>query len=317
MKRSLLPLLTVAALAAPLCAEEGGSGHYTPGATASFVDALLDKPGWAYANQGLYYGGDFSGKKGLPLGANLAGNVDATSYADINVLLYQSDLQLFGGYYAACAAIPFVRMDIDVSGALTGPRGRSVTRQTSDRAEGLGDIYLAPFMLGWKKGDLKYDARLGFYAPTGEYDKNDLANVGKNYWTLEPAVSLSYLGSKNGIEVTTFAGVDFNSENQDTDYQTGEQVHLDMTVAQHLPLGKAIAGVGANGFYYQQVTGDSSDTSRLGDFKARTAGVGPVLSYATKVSGHDLVLEVKWLPELDVEHRLEGDYVWVKAAVIF
>ncbi len=310
-------LFCVAALAAPLCAEEGGSGHYTPGATASFIDEMLDKPGWAYVNQGLYYGGSFSGKKGLPLGANLAGSVDATSYADVNVLLYQSSLELFGGHYAACAAIPYVRMDIDVSGTLTGPRGRAFNKQTSDRAEGLGDIYVAPFMLGWKKGDLKYDVRLGVYAPTGEYDKNDLANVGKNYWTVEPAVSLSYLGSKNGIEVTTFAGVDFNSENQDTDYQTGEQAHLDLTVAQHLPLGKDIIGVGANGFYYQQITGDSSDTSRLGDFKARTAGVGPVLSYVTKISGADVVFEVKWLPEMDVENRLEGDYIWVKAAVLF
>ncbi len=310
-------LLCAAALAATLYAEEGGGGHYTPGGTASFIDALLDKPGWAYANQGLYYGGDFSGKKGLPLGANLAGNVDATSYVDVNVLLYQSSLELFGGAYAACAAVPFVRMDIDVSGNLTGPRGRSASKQTSDRAEGLGDIYLAPFMLGWKKGDLKYDVRLGVYAPIGEYDKNDLANVGKNYWTVEPAVSMSYLGSKNGVEVTSFAGVDFNTENQDTDYQTGEQAHLDLTVAQHLPLGKDIAGLGANAFYYQQINGDSGDGARLGGFEGKTAGVGPVLSYVTKVCDRDLVLEVKWLPEMDVENRLAGDFVWVKAALIF
>jgi len=55
----------------------------------------------------------------------------------------------------------------------------------------------------------------------------------------------------------------------------------------------------------------------LGDFEGRTLGVGPVLSYAFKVAETDVALEVKWLPELDTENRLEGDYVWVKAAILF
>ena len=324
-----LSILSLASLLPwALCAEEGGGGHYMPGATASFIDALPYEPGFAYVNQFLYYGGDVSGGRSLPLGANIAGGVDATSYADIHVLVYQSSFELLGGRYAAAAGLPLARLDIDVSGTLTrNPRrpGRiipvrgdlSKTKKVSDRAEGLGDIYAAPFMLVWKKGDIKYDARLGFYAPTGKYDEDDLANLGKNYWTAEPAVSLSYLGSKNGIEATAFVGVDFNTENRDTDYQTGEQVHADLTVAQHLPLGKGFVGVGANGFYYQQITGDSGDGAMLGDFEGRTIGVGPVLSYAAMIGDLDLVFEVKWLPELETENRLEGDYVWVKAALLF
>jgi len=300
-----------------LCAEEGGGGHYTPGATASFIDALPYEPGFAYVNQFLYYGGDFSGSARLPLGGSLVAGVEATSYADVNVLLYQSSLELFGGRYAAAAAIPLVRLDIDVSGSITGRRGSTLKRGASDRAEGLGDIYVAPFMLVWKSGDIKYDTRFGLYAPTGKYDEDDLSNLGKNYWTFEPSASVSYLGSKNGIEATAFVGVDLNTENRDTDYQTGEQVHLDLTLAQHFPLGKGFAGIGANAFYYQQIAGDSGDGAVLGDFEGRTVGIGPVISYAAKIGGSDVVFEVKWLPELDTEKRLEGDYVWVKAAVLF
>lgn len=318
LNRNQLAILS-AALALPLtlCGEEGGGGHYTPGATASFIDALPYEPGFAYVNQVLYYGGDFSGARGLPLGRALAADVEATSFADVHVLLYQSSLELLGGRYAAAVGIPLARLDIDVSGTLVNRQGTPSARSTSDRSEGLGDIYCAPFMLGWKAGDLKYDVRFGFYAPTGKYDNDDLANLGKNFWTFEPAVSFSYLGSKNGIEVTTFAGVDFNTKNQSTDYRSGEQLHLDLTLAQHFPLGSGFAGLGANAFYYQQITGDSGDGAMLGDFKGSTLGVGPVLSYATKIGGADVVLELKWLPELDVEKRLEGDYVWVKAAVLF
>ena len=65
------------------------------------------------------------------------------------------------------------------------------------------------------------------------------------------------------------------------------------------------------------MTGDSGAGARLGDFQGRTVGIGPVVSYATKIGGTDLVAEVKWLPELEVNKRLKGNYVWFKLAVLF
>ena len=78
-----------------------------------------------------------------------------------------------------------------------------------------------------------------------------------------------------------------------TDYQSGTQFHLDFTAGEHLPLLGGIIGIGANVFYYQQISGDSGSGARLGDFKGRTVGIGPVLSCATKIWGKDLVAEVK------------------------
>jgi hypothetical protein len=147
-----------------------------------------------------------------------------------------------------------------------------------------------------------------------------LANVGKNFWTFEPGLSVSWLSSKIGTEVSLFAGFDFNTKNDKTDYQSGNVFHLDATVAQHLPLLGGFVGVGANAFYYQQVSGDSGSGAKLGGFEGRTIGVGPVLSYATKIGRHkktDLVAELKWLPELDVAKRLQGDTIWFKLALLF
>lgn len=176
-------------------------------------------------------------------------------------------------------------------------------------------------MLGWTglNGDLKSDFRLGIYAPTGDYEKGKLANVGKNYWTFEPMVTMSWISSKIGLELTGFVGMDFNTENTKTDYQTGNQFHADLTAAEHLPFFGGIIGVGVSGFYYEQVTGDSGPgvPAALGDFTGRTMGVGPVLSYAMKVSQKDLVAEVKWLTETDVQNRLKGDYLWFKVGMVF
>ena len=89
-------------------------------------------------------------------------------------------------------------------------------------------------------------------------------------------------------------------------------------MAEHLPLAKlGVFGLGANAFFYQQITGDSGSGALLGDFEGRALGVGPVLSYATKIGKTDVIAEAKWLPELDVENRMKGDYVWVKLAVVF
>ena len=68
-------------------------------------------------------------------------------------------------------------------------------------------------MLGWTNlvPDLKLDFRLGVFAPTGEYEVGQLANVGKNYWTFEPGIMASWLSSKIGTEVSLYTGVDFNT----------------------------------------------------------------------------------------------------------
>lgn len=294
-------------------AEEGGSGHYMPGATASFIDALPGKPAFVLANLYVNYDGTASGSVPIDFGGQAVLGAHAVANADTVVGLYQTSVQLLGGTYAAGVAIPFVSLEVTGTVGI-GP----LTHVVHDRTSGLGDIMFLPFMVGWTKGpDLKYDARLAVYAPTGSYEAGQLANAGRNYWTVEPAVSVSWLSSKIGTEASAFAGMDFNSENNDTHYKSGTSLHVEGTLAQHLPLLGGVIGVGANAFYYEQITGDSGSGATLGSFEGRTEGIGPVASYITKIGGADLAVEVKWLPEQSVEKRLKGDYVWIKAGLVF
>jgi hypothetical protein len=311
----VLPII-VGLVSMSVRAEEGGHGHYMPGAAASFIDAFPGRTGLAVVPQFTYYDGNASASRQIPIIGGTALNLDATVYAVSLPLIYQTPLKLLGGHYAAGVVLPYAW--VETTGRLTFANTNLPSGLRRDTANGVGDIALLPFMLGWTNGGLKYDVRLIIYAPTGEYDKDQLANVGLNYWTFEPEISLSYISSKIGLEVSAYAGICINTENSDTDYQTGEQFHLDVTVAQHLALGqKGLIGIGVNGFYYQQISGDTGSGAVLGDFEGRTVGVGPVLSYATKLGATDVSAEVKWLPELDVEHRLKGDYVWFKLAVLF
>lgn len=309
------------ALAAASRAEEGGSAHYLPGATASFIDAFPGKPGGlAVLNYFTYYDASAPVSRQLPLGGLLTAGIDATVYADTLAGIYQTPWQVLGGGFAFGVAVPYVWLEVKGEAQRLGPDGTpGPAFSARDTANGIGDMTIIPFMLGWTNvlPDFKLDTRLSVYTPTGEYEQGRLANAGKNYWSFEPGVMASWLSSKLGTEVSLYTGVDFNTRNEKTDYTSGTSLHLDLTVAQHLPLLGGFVGVGANGFYYQQLTGDSGSGARLGDFEAMTYGVGPVLSYVRPIGKTQLLAELKWLPELDTDKRLEGDYVWFKLGLLF
>jgi len=317
----ILFLIGAEALSISSRAEEGGSAHYMPGAAASFIDAFPAKPGGlAVLNYFTYYDAGTEANRSLPLGGLLAADINATAYADTIAAIYQTPWSLLGGGLAIGVAVPYVWMEVEAQAQRIGPDGvPGPAVKTRDTADGIGDMTIIPFMLGWTNlaPDLKLDTRFIIYAPTGEYEQGRLANVGKNYWTFEPGIMASWLSSKIGTEATLYAGVDFNTENDKTDYTSGTSLHLDLTVAQHLPLFGGFIGVGANGFYYQQISGDSGSGARLGDFEGRTMGVGPVVSFIRQIGKTQFVAEAKWLPEMDVDKRLEGDYVWFKFGFLF
>jgi hypothetical protein len=293
-------------------AEESGSGHYDPGQTADFADALPGFPSLLYENTFTYYNGSASAGRGFPIIGRVALNLQSTSYTESSSLLWETPLKVFDGYYTVFASIPYTWLTI--SGDLQTP-GRLV--HTTDSASGLGDIYLAPVTVGWKKGDFLWDWRFGIYASTGDFNKTSLANPGLGYWTFEPEVTFSWLSSKIGTEISVFLGLDFNTENSSTNYKSGNILHIDYTIAQHVPCLGGSVGVGANGYWYRQITGDSGSGAVLGPFEAEQVGIGPVLFHTRTMGKTTLIIDVKWLPQIGVENTTEGNYVWAKAQLVF
>jgi hypothetical protein len=208
-KNVLLTLTCALALATAARAEQGGSAHYMPGSMASFIDAFPGKPGGIAAlNYFTYYDASAPANRQLPLGGNLTLGIDATVYADTIAAFYQAPWDVLGGGLAFGVAIPYVWLDVKGQAQLIGPGGvLQPVRNVSDSANGIGDMTIYPFMLGWTNilSDLKLDARLGIYAPTGDYEVGQLANVGKNYWTFEPGIMASWLSSAIGTRHTRLA----------------------------------------------------------------------------------------------------------------
>ncbi len=103
-------------------------------------------------------------------------------------------------------------------------------------------VVLMPVLLNQNfSPDFNINYRLGADAPTGSYEVGRLANTGKNFWTIEPTVGFMYAGQQNGRAASVFLGANYNFENEDTHYQSGTQMHIDGTLAQHFPLWGGLA----------------------------------------------------------------------------
>lgn len=297
-----ISLLSISAVSVQ--AAEGGYSNYIPGTYGDFAAAVEPSSKFTIRNDIYYYQADSS--RSIRSGF-LEADADLEFFMDFLTILHKPDVEIFGAHYAYGVFIPIVHADID-----TGIRLGSLQVRREDDAFGLGDVTLIPGVLYWNRDNFHVALAEYIVTPTGEYDTDDLANKGLNYWTFDTDVTVTYLNEKTGQDYSINIGYNYNTENSDTDYQTGEELHIDYMINQFLSESWA---VGIHGFYLKQITGDSGDGAVLGDFKAEVAGIGPAVLWNTKISGQEVSFIAKWLHEYDAERRIEGDHIFVSFAM--
>ena len=170
------------------------------------------------------------------------------------------------------------------------------------------DVIIDPFILGWHSKNFHVTTGIDIYIPVGSYNQDRLANTGRNYWTFEPIVAFTYL-SDGGFEISAKFMYDFNTENDDTKVQSGQEFHVDYAVGYHI--GKEWI-VGLNGYYYQQVTEDEQNGNDVGN-KGRVFAIGPAVQYNYK----NMSFTAKWQPEFEARNKPEGNKFWFNFVYAF
>jgi hypothetical protein len=291
-------LAAALALATPAAATEGGGGHYPNGAE-DFMVGALPPPGTYFINYLSWYSADSFRDDN---GDKLFDDFDLDVVANTLRLVHVTDYKFLGANWAVHAFLPLV--NVDVSRRIAPPFDRE-----SDSRFGLGDIIIDPFILGWHGKNWHLITGLDIYVPTGAYDKNDLANIGRNYWTFEPVVAFTYL-SDGGFEASAKLMYAFNTENNDTNYQSGQEFHMDYTLGYHT--GPWSLGIG--GYYYQQTTDDEVNGRTFMDgFRGRAFAIGPQVKYDYQ----NMAFTLKYQAETNVENRPDGNSLWFKFLYAF
>jgi hypothetical protein len=300
----LVMLSTVFAVARAVKAAEGGSSHYLPGAAGDVLIAQSPKPGLQAAMTIWYQTGEVNtavlqGRVGVSLDLDLP--------LAIPTLSYTFEKPILGGTYTIGIAAPFGYGRLDAQ--LIGSDG--IVGDVSDDSFNLSDIAVTPFQMNWNINNFHFKFAQVIVAPTGAYDLDETVNLGLNYWSFDTVGGMTWFNAPTGTEVSIAPGIMFNTKNNDSDYSTGTEFHLDFTANQFLAETFA---VGIRGYYYQQITGDSGSGAVLGDFKSESFAIGPGVVWIPKSAGGALTVLAKWMHDFDAKNRFESYYFTLTAA---
>jgi hypothetical protein len=144
-----------------------------------------------------------------------------------------------------------------------------------------------------------------FWAPTGSFEKGRLVNLGLNNWTFIPGVAYTKILPQLNIELSGIWDMEFYTENPDTGYQNGILSDLEVLAVKRFKNG---FGIGFVESWIQQVTDDGgSAPAVLNGFTGHTFGIGPIVTYSTKIGKSHLDFNARWIHDFDVSKRVEGD----------
>jgi hypothetical protein len=258
---TLACIVLAVSIAAPATASEGGGGAYPNGAEALSI-AALPPPGDYLINYANLYTADSlndgDGHSSVP-------NFSIDAYSDVFRYIHVTDRKIFGATWAQQVFVPVVDLTVHAAGQ-------------RDHHFGIGDVIVDPIILGWHfKNNWHVVAALDTWVPIGSYNRSDLANIGRNYWTFEPVLTASHFNPAGGPEVSVKLMYDFNTRNKATDYHSGQEFHTGFAAAYNFnPIT-----VGMNGYYYKQTTDDKQNGVRVGDdgYRGEALALGPVIRY--------------------------------------
>jgi hypothetical protein len=277
-------------------ADENGSGFWLPGQYAS-GSALPPSPGFALTT--LYY--------------NYKGTSNTTSNGvNTKISVTAQDILLQPSYAfetKILGATSSIGVGIGGGSAFTGVNyfyGSQQVYSGNQTTKGTLDLYPVA-NLYWTDSDRSHVmAYITGNVPTGNYSKNNLANIGLGHAAIDGGGGYTYTNRQSLIEASAVLGVTNNFKNTATNYKSGIDSHLDFAMSKGITreLSAGIAG-----YVYYQLTADGGSGNTVGPNKGRVLGLGPEVGYLFTLGGNGIpmtYLNVRGYKESWVENRTGG-----------
>lgn len=273
-------------------ATEGGGSSY-PRGVENYLVGAVPPPGLYVLGYGNVYSADrLNDKDGnaIPIpGFEVRAVVAAVR------TIWSTPYQALGGNIVFHGIFPLVDLKVEAAG-------------NSQHKTGLGDVTAGIGLATHYSPQFHTALGLDLVLPTGGYDKNDLANIGRNYLTVQPLYALSWIDPTgfNGDLKFTF---NLNRKNKDTDYRSGNELFVDYSAGWGLGNGWTL---GLGGHAWQQLSEDESSGASLPDSKVRAFAIGPSVKYD---NGKGWFITAKLQKETGVRNSTQGTALWLKTAI--
>ncbi|MBF0273381.1 MAG: transporter [Magnetococcales bacterium] len=272
-------------------ADAGEQGHYVHG-VEGIKAATLPPPGvyWRWYNV-LYQSTalqDNNGKE-VPVG------LDLDVFASVNRLIWMTPHKVLGADYGMDILVPLVNTDLDLNGVGV----------ESDKF-GLGDIAIEPLLLGWHGANWDASTALGFYLPTGSYNRLNPASPGKDFWTTMFTLGGTwYPDAKKEWSMSLLTRYETHSKKDETDVRLGDDFHFEWGIGHQVT---DLVELGVAGYGQWQLTDDKGTgvTWNRNDHD-QVFGIGPEL--VTAIPALKMSVSLRGILEFGAEDRPEGSIV--------
>jgi len=291
-------------------ADEAGVSFWLPGQYGSF-SAVPSDPGWSFETAYYHASAAASGGISFERGGGIQAGIKSPSDFFMFTPTYAFETRIFGAQAAFGTTILYGKNATSVSATLSGPGGNTLSGSRSDDVLGFGDLY-PTISLKWNKDVHNFMVYATTGIPVGAYQPTRLSALGLGHWAIDVGVGYTYLNETAGIEASVVFGLTYNFINPYTQYQSGTDAHLDWAISPYL---NDKFHIGAVGYFYNQITGDSGAGARLGSFESRVAGIGPQIGFFIPFFDREAYLNLRAYSEFDAKNRLEGWNAFVTFSV--
>lgn len=302
-------LLAVAALlgglAGTLGATEGGGSSYPVGVETNFSGIMLPEG----ANLLLYdqhYAADHVRGDNGEDNRRIAYFRSRADVLAVRLSYVWPERRLAGATLESRLVLPLPNLDLD----LGIDRGALPPLDRSGSASGIGDLTLAPLLLGWHGATLHQLTGVEVILPSGDYDLSRPVNAGRNYHQFAALYGVSWLPGRWESSARLRYGI--NSRNPATDYRSGNELSFEFSAGYKFAPGWS---AGLNGYLYRQLGADQQGGLRVGDGNRSAAdAIGPYLAWSIS---KQLSLVGKLQFETAARNRAEGERFWLQGRYSF
>jgi len=307
----LLGLTVLAFTVTRAFAVEGGLGRPISGMSiAPFAGVIPPEPGLAVATGETYYEGSIGGGRSVPIAGLLVANVDMKASFTPIAFLYIWPTPTKEWNFASAVSFPLAWLEVTANLSL-GPLSIRKTESTF----GLFDLVFTPIIASHHFSQTDHVAfSFTFWAPTGSFEKGKLVNLSQNTWTFIPGVAYTKILPEDNIELTGIWQMEFDTEDHATHYQNGILSDLEVLAIKRFKNG---LGIGFVESWIQQVNDDGGAPAALNGFAGRAFGIGPIVTYSTKLGKSHLDFSARWIHDFDVAKRVAGDAFNFSASLKF
>ncbi|MES2258222.1 MAG: transporter [Pseudomonadota bacterium] len=303
---------TTAAIAALLLAcagtanaTEGGGNSYALGVETNYA-GLMFPDGLHMLAYYAHYNGMHSMDNAGNDSTKLAYFHSEVNSVALRVTYVWPGIKWLGASVETRAALPVPTIDLKLGIARPPALG---TLDKSGGETGIGDLQLAPILLGWHDGALHQTAGIEGFLPTAHYDAAENVNIGRNYRQIAPIYALTWLpGASQYSLKLRYAR---NGTNHDTGYRSGDELSVEFSAGTALAPGLS---AGVNGYLYRQTTDDKLKglvVNGNGN-RGRVAALGPYLSYSATPK---VTFILKLQPEFSARNRSQGTRLWLQTKI--